>query len=312
MQLVRGLHNLDKSHRGTVLTIGNFDGVHRGHQAILKRLQECALAHNLVSTVMIFEPHPEELFSAKKAPARLTRLREKLVQFERFQVERVILVKFNKQFSQMTAERFVEQLLLAKLGVKHLIIGDDFRFGYKRRGNYQMLQQLADLHQFQLESTHTLRLERQRISSTAIREALADGDMNRAQQLIDRPYSISGRIFHGDKRGRSIGFPTANLHLHRCVSPLKGVYAVQLILNEGKIEQSVYQGIANIGNRPTVEGLREQLEVHLFDFEQDIYGKAVVVNFLHFIRTEQKFSDLDRLREQIIKDVNSAKLFFST
>jgi len=312
MQLVRGLHNLDESHRGTVLTIGNFDGVHRGHQAILKRLQQCAQEHSLPSTVMIFEPHPEELFNAKNAPARLTRLREKLVQFERFNVERVVLVKFNRQFSQMTAGQFVEQLLVTKLGIKHLIIGDDFRFGYKRLGNYQLLEELAKVHQFQLENTQTLKLDEQRISSTAIREALAQGEMKKAELLIDRPYSISGRIFHGDKRGRIIGFPTANLLLHRCVIPLRGVYAVKMILNEGKTNQTEHQGVANIGNRPTVEGLREQLEVHLFNFDQDIYGKAVVVNFLYFIRSEQKFSNLERLKEQINKDVDCAKLFFST
>jgi len=312
MQLVRGLHNLDDNHRGSVLTIGNFDGVTKGHQAILKRLQQCAADHNLPSTVMIFEPHPEELFNAVNAPARLTRLREKLVQFQHFNVERVVLVKFNKQFSQMTATEFVMQLLLDKLGVKHLIIGDDFRFGFKRQGDYQMLEALSEEHHFHLENTQTLMLDEQRISSTAVREALSVGDMSKAEKLLGRPYTMSGRVFHGDKRGRTIGFPTANLLLHRCVSPLNGVFAVKMILNEGKSNQSEHDGIANIGNRPTVDGMREQLEVHLFDFNQQIYGKAIEVVFLHFIRGEQKFAGIEQLQQQITKDVESAKHFFMT
>ncbi|MCP3675125.1 MAG: bifunctional riboflavin kinase/FAD synthetase [Gammaproteobacteria bacterium] len=311
MQLVRGLHNIDDSHRGSVLTIGNFDGVHKGHQAILKRLQKCAFDHRLPSTVMIFEPHPEELFNPQNAPARLTRLREKLIQFKRYNVERVVLVKFNKQFSQMTADQFVIDLLLGKLGVKHLIIGDDFRFGFKRQGDFQMLGKLAETHHFHLENTHTLTLAEERISSTAVRQALSLGDLDKTEKLLDRPYTISGRVFHGDRRGRTIGFPTANILLHRCVSPLNGVFAVKLLLNEGKPNQSRHNGIANIGNRPTVGGLREQLEVHIFDFEQDIYGEAVEVTFLQFIRTEQKFSDFEQLKEQISKDENSAKQFFT-
>ncbi len=311
MQLVRGLYNLDDSHRGSVLTIGNFDGIHKGHQLILKRLQECAKAHSLPSTVMIFEPHPEELFNADKAPARLTRLREKLVQFKRFNVDRVVLVKFNQQFSQLRAEQFVIQLLVEKLGVKHLIIGDDFRFGYRRQGNYVLLQSLAEKYHFHLENTQTLMIDEQRVSSTAVREALFIGDMKKAEKLINRPYSMVGRVFHGDKRGRVLGFPTANILLHRCVNPLNGVYAVKLIMNEGKTNQIEYKGVANIGRRPTVDGDREQLEVHLFDFNQQIYGIAVVVHFLHFIRAEQKFSDIEFLKQQITKDIDSAKQFFA-
>jgi len=311
MQLVRGLHNLDHSHWGSVLTIGNFDGVHKGHQAILQRLEQCAADHQEPSTVMIFEPHPEELFNRDNSPARLTRLREKLTQFKAFNVDRVVLVKFNQQFAQMTAEHFVTDLLLDRLGVKHLIIGDDFHFGYKRQGNYQLLTRMADEYQFHLENTCTLSLGEERISSTAVRQALTSGDMNKAEALLGRVFSMSGRVFHGDKRGRQIGFPTANLLLHRNVLPLNGVFAVNLILNEGKSNRSEHQGIANIGSRPTVDGLREQLEVHLFDFDADIYGKAVTVEFLQFVRSEQKFSGLEQLQVQIEKDVASVKEYFS-
>jgi len=312
MELVRGLHNLRDSHRGIVLTIGNFDGVHRGHQTILKRLVECAATYELPSTVMIFEPHPEELFSGENAPARLTRLHEKLVQFKRLNIDRVVIVKFNRQFSKQTAEQFVSELLLKKLGVKHLIVGDDFRFGNKRQGDYQLLQKLATQHQFKLESTQTLTVKDQRVSSTAIRDALFAGDMDRAKELLARPYSISGKVFHGDMRGRLIGFPTANVHLHRCVSPLSGVYAVKLKLNAGSDIEIEYNGVANMGRRPTVDGTRQQLEVHLFDFNQDIYSQAVIVEFMLFIREEKKFSDFKQLKEQIIKDADCARLYFSS
>jgi riboflavin kinase/FMN adenylyltransferase len=223
----------------------------------------------------------------------------------------VVIVKFNRQFSKLSAEDFVSELLINKLGVKHLIVGDDFRFGNKRQGNYQLLQVLAKQHQFQLESTQTLTEKNQRISSTAIRDALAAGETDCAKQLLARPYSISGKVFHGDKRGRSIGFPTANVHLHRCVSPLSGVYAVTLKLNEDDVSQTEYNGVANIGRRPTVNGLRQQLEVHLFNFDQDIYSQSVVVEFMMFIRPEQKFSDFEQLKEQIGKDADNARLFFS-
>jgi riboflavin kinase/FMN adenylyltransferase len=310
MQLVRGLHNLKECHRGVVLTIGNFDGVHRGHQTILKRLVECAAVHKVPSTVMIFEPHPEELFNAENAPARLTRLHEKLIQFKRLNIERVVIVKFNRQFSKQSAEEFVSDLLIEKLGVKHLIVGDDFRFGNKRQGDYQLLENLAERHDFHLESTQTLTEKNLRISSTAVREALAAGEMAQAEELLARPYSMSGKVFHGDKRGRQIGFPTANVHLHRCVSPLSGVYAVKLKLDEGTDRQTEYNGVANMGRRPTVNGTRQQLEVHLFDFNQDIYSESVVVEFKSFIRPEKKFSDFEQLKVQISKDADCARLIF--
>ncbi|MCP4274321.1 MAG: riboflavin biosynthesis protein RibF, partial [Gammaproteobacteria bacterium] len=208
-------------------------------------------------------------------------------------------------------EQFVTDLLLDKLGVKHLIIGDDFHFGFKRQGNYQLLTRMAEEHNFHLENTCTLTLGEERVSSTAVREALTSGDLIKAEVLLGRVFSMSGRVFHGDKRGRQIGFPTANLLLHRNVLPLNGVFAVNLILNEGKSNTTEHQGIANIGRRPTVDGIREQLEVHLFDFDADIYGKAVTVEFLQFVRSEQKFSGIEQLKAQIEKDVASVKHFFN-
>lgn len=310
MQLVRGIHNIKKDHHGCVLTIGNFDGIHLGHQAILNRLQECAVTHQLPSTVMIFEPHPEELFNPDGAPARISRLREKLNEFRRFNIERVVLIKFTRTLASMSAKDFVEDLLLNKLGVKHLIIGDDFRFGHQREGDYQLLQSLAVKHKFQLENTETVLSSDIRISSTAVRDALKKGDFDKTADLLGRSFTMTGRIFHGDKRGRTIGFPTANLLVHRCVNPLNGVYAVTLRLLKSTTERLI-NGIANIGNRPTVEGTREQLEVHLFEFNEDIYGQAVEVVFLHFIRGEQKFNGLDELTAQINKDTERAKQFFN-
>ena len=307
MQLVRGLHNLNKSHQGCVLTIGNFDGVHRGHQAILNRLEVCANEHNLPSTVMIFDPHPEELFNKNNAPARLSRLREKLTELKKYHVQRVVLIKFNHVFSQMTAEQFVTELLIEQLGVKHLIIGDDFRFGYKRQGDFKLLESLAVKHGFQLENTKTLELDGQRISSTAIRTFLAVGELAKAETFLNRPYTMSGKIFHGDKRGRTIGFPTANIRVNRLKNPLNGVFAVRMLLSGKDAEQRQQPGVANIGTRPTVEGTQQQLEVHLFDFDEDIYGKYVVVEFLHHIRGEKRFSGLDELKQQISTDVKKAK-----
>ena len=310
MQLVRGLHNLNKSHQGCVLTIGNFDGVHLGHQAILKRLEVCANEHGLPSTVMIFDPHPEELFNKDNAPARLTRLREKLTELKKYHVQRVVLIKFNQSFSQMTAEQFVIELLINQMGVKHLIIGDDFRFGYKRQGDFKLLESLAIEHQFQLENTKTLELDGQRISSTAVRTFLAAGELNRAEQFLNRRYTMSGKIFHGDKRGRTIGFPTANIRVNRLKNPLSGVFAVTMLLGVDVTKARRLMGIANIGTRPTVDGTREQLEVHLFDFDETIYGEYVVVEFLQHIRDEQRFNGLDELKEQISKDVVKAKEVF--
>jgi len=310
MKLVRGLYNLKDDHYGSVLTIGNFDGVHLGHQQILRRLKECAAHHKLPASVMIFEPHPEELFAPDKAPARLASLREKLILFKKYKVERVILVKFNHTFSKMKAEDFIEHILLNKLGVKHLIVGDDFKFGFQRSGDFNLLKTLSKEHQFQLENTETLSLAGRRISSTFVREVIANGDFRLAEQLLGRAYSMSGRVFHGDKRGRTIGFPTANIRIQSCNSPVNGVYGVKLRLinREGCPE---YYGVANVGTRPTVGGVRKQLEVHCFELDESIYSEAVSVQFCHYIRGEKKFDSIDLLIAQIIRDAQLAEEYFN-
>lgn len=306
MKLIRGIHNITPAHRGCVLTIGNFDGVHLGHCEVLNGLKNKAKELDLASTVMTFEPLPQELFNGDKAPARLSRLREKLRLLSELGIERLLCVRFDQKFSAMSAPDFIEQLLVNKLGVKFLVVGDDFRFGHGRHGDYEMLVKAGRQFGFEVVSTQSLKMANSRVSSTLIREKLAQGDIEQAQQMLGHPYIISGRVRHGEKKGRTIGFPTANIALARKVSPLHGVYAVKVMLNGIN-----YSGVANIGQRPTVNGTRMQLEIHLFDFQDDIYGETIDTQVLYKIRDEFKFDSFDQLKQQIAKDVVDAKAFFS-
>ena len=304
MQLVRGLHNLRPEHRGCVATIGNFDGVHLGHQSVFRHLLEKGDELRLPTTVVTFEPQPREFFQADSAPARLTRLREKLQAIHDVGVERVVVLEFNRRLAAMQAEQFVEELLVKGLGARFLSVGDDFRFGSKRQGDFQLLQRMGEAHGFQVENMNTYKLDADRVSSTRIRELLTQGDFTAANQCLGRPYRICGRIAHGDKRGRTIGFPTLNVNLHRRVSPLQGVYAVQV---EGLDEQAI-PGVANIGVRPTVEGdTRYLLEVHLFGFDRSVYGEHVSVEFVRKLRDEKRFENFEALRQQILLDADEAR-----
>ncbi len=305
MQLIRGIHNITPQVRGCVLTIGNFDGVHLGHQEVLNGLKSKAKLFGLPSTVMTFEPQPQELFSGKNAPARLSRLREKLVLLAKYDIERLLCVRFDAKFSAMSAQDFIEQLLVKKLGVKFLVVGDDFRFGHNRVGDFEMLKRAGLEFGFEVISTQSLKVSKARVSSTLVRAKLAEGDIEQATKMLGHPFVISGRVRHGQKLGRTIGFPTANIALDRKVSPVQGVFAVQVDL-----DGEIYQGVANIGQRPTVNGTRIQLEIHLFDFQGDIYGKCLDTHVLHKIRTEIKFDSFELLKEQIKRDVIQAKAFF--
>ncbi|MBD8162268.1 bifunctional riboflavin kinase/FAD synthetase [Erwinia persicina] len=306
MKFIRGIHNLREQHRGCVLTIGNFDGVHRGHQALLAQLCKEGRQRNLPVVVMLFEPQPLELFAADKAPARLTRLREKVRYLERAGVDAVLCVRFDRRFAAYTAQSFVADLLVEKLDVRFLAVGDDFRFGAGRQGDFLLLQNAGVEYGFDVISTQTFCDDGKRISSTAVRQALAEDDLALASALLGRPFSISGRVVHGDALGRTIGFPTANLPLKRTVSPVKGVYAVEVL---GLGEQPL-PGVANIGTRPTVAGLRQQLEVHLLDVTMNLYGRHIEVVLRDKIRNEQRFASLDALKEQIANDVVTARTFF--
>ena len=304
MQLVRGLHNLKSVHHGCVATIGNFDGVHLGHQSVFRHLMEKGAELNLPTTVVTFEPQPREFFQADTAPARLTRLREKLQAIEDVGIERVVVLEFNKRLAAMQAEHFVEELLIEGLGARFLSVGDDFRFGSRRQGDYSLLQRMGRQYGFEVENMNTYKLDADRVSSTRIRELLTEGDFRTANQYLGRPYRICGRVAHGDKRGRTIGFPTMNVNMHRRVSPLRGVYAVRV---DGLGDEAL-PGVANIGIRPTVEGdARYLLEVYLFDFDRSVYGAHVSVEFVQKLRDEKRFDNFDELRQQILRDADTAR-----
>lgn len=306
MELIRGLHNLKPRHRGCAATIGNYDGVHLGHQAVLGQLAQKASELGLPATVIVFEPQPQEFFSPAAAVPRLTRLREKLQALRRFGVERVLCLRFNEALAAMTAGEFIQRILIDGLGVRYLVVGDDFRFGRGRKGDFAALQRAGGEHGFSVVPMLTFNIDDARVSSTRVRTALAAGDLAGAEKLLGRPYRMSGRVAHGDKLGRTLGIPTANLYLHRKATPVRGVYVVEVF----GLDREPLRGVANVGTRPTVNGTRCLLEVHLFDFNQDIYGRYVHVNFLHKLRDEKRFDTLDELKDFIHLDIAHAREFF--
>jgi riboflavin kinase/FMN adenylyltransferase len=307
MQLVRGLHNLKPEHRNCAVTIGNFDGVHHGHQALLRLLSEKARESNVPSALMSFDPLPHEYFSKNKPAPRLTSARERYTLIaeldESLRPDMLLILRFDDRLAQLSAEEFVSRVLVDALAVKAVVIGDDFRFGKGRTGDYDYLKSAGDKHGFEVLALSTHSVDNMRVSSTGIRQALLDDRLSDAERMLGKPYRICGRVAHGDKRGRTIGFPTANIRLNRPAIPLSGVYSVTMCSPElGDV-----QGIANIGKRPTVDGVRDQLEVHLFDFEKDIYGMNICVSFHHKIRDEKKFDSFDLLKQQIELDCVQAR-----
>ncbi|UNH23741.1 bifunctional riboflavin kinase/FAD synthetase [Moellerella wisconsensis] len=307
MELIRGIQNIRACHHGCVLTIGNFDGVHRGHQALLKNLKLEAQRLGLPTMVMIFEPQPLEFFMGDKAPARLTRLRDKVKYLAENGLDYLLCVEFNDHFASLTPDEFVSQLLVKKLGVKFLAVGDDFRFGKNRQGDFKFLQEAGKASGFEVANTESFCDSGLRISSTAIRKAIQQDDLLLAETLLGHPYRISGRVVHGNQLGRTIGFPTANLPLKRLVAPVKGVYAVEVY----GLDEKPLPGVANIGTRPTVAGKGQQLEVHLIDTCMDLYGRHIDVVLRKKLRDEQRFASLDALKEQIANDVIAARKYLS-
>jgi riboflavin kinase/FMN adenylyltransferase len=302
--LIRGLHNLRADHSDCVATIGNFDGVHLGHQAVFAELTARARDLGLPSVVITFEPQPMEFFRPEQAPARLTRLREKVEAIANCGVDRILLVRFDARLAELGAREFVEQILVDGLGVRHLYVGDDFRFGKGRAGDFALLGEMGAQHGFAVQSLATVSFDGERVSSTRVREALERGDLMHASQCLGRRYRICGRVAHGHKRGRTIGFPTMNVPLLRRSTPLRGVFAVRVI----GLGDRPLPGVANIGNRPTLAGDdRFLLEVHLFDFDGDVYGRQVEVDFIEHIRDERRFESFDALREQIAHDARRAR-----
>ncbi|BBE52223.1 Riboflavin biosynthesis protein RibF [Ferriphaselus amnicola] len=304
MLILRGLHSPDP--HPVAVTIGNFDGFHLGHQRLLTQLRAAAQARGGYIAVVIFEPHPREFFAPEAAPTRLTSLREKLEMFADFGVDRVHVCRFNRQFSQMSAADFI-QALHDELAARFVLIGDDFRFGKGRGGDFAMMEKIGEEVGFEVASMHSVLHDGIRVSSTGIRMALAQGDLRTAHRYLGRPYSISGRVVRGDGLGRQLGFHTANVQMKHNRPPLSGVYVVRAHL-EGS---TGIAGVANLGVRPTAtQANKAVLEVHLFDFAQDIYGKHLRVEFIHKLRDEKKFPDLAALQQQIAHDVAQARLWF--
>ncbi|NYT52662.1 MAG: bifunctional riboflavin kinase/FAD synthetase [Candidatus Vesicomyosocius endoextente] len=298
MKIIRGLQNL-KSHLGSVVTIGNFDGVHIGHQKIIKTLVSKAQIMNLPSVLVSFSPTPQHFFG--HAQATLSSFKQKHALLTSLGVDEHLLINFNTSFSQLTANTFIHEVLLDKLKVKLCLVGDDFRFGSKQTGDFSLLQTFN----FEVEKTPTVLYNLDRVSSSKIRQSLKKGNFYLANQLLGRKFSISGKIISCQKQGRTIGFPTINIPIKRKISPLLGIFAVNVELND-----KIYNGVCNLGKRPTVGGETILLEVFLFDFNKQVYGEYTKVIFKHKIRDEQKFDSFLELKEQIKLDVKNAKFFF--
>lgn len=305
MNLLRGIQHFSVFNEGVVATIGNFDGVHLGHQNLLHTLKNKANALKLPVVLILFEPQPQEYFQHDKAPARLSSLRDKLMVLNQCSIDYVYCIKFNEDLAQTSAVDFAQTYLFSTLNVKYLLVGEDFRFGKNREGTVSLLKSIARKNECDVQVHPNFCYNKQRISSTKIRSALQEAHFERAANYLGRPYSICGRVVHGDGRGRQWGIPTANIRLHRLTIPLHGVFVVQVQLAHN---QKLF-GVANLGKRPTVDGIKSFLEIHLFDFDQEIYGELIQVFFLHKVRDEVKFTSVDALIKQIFEDIEVAKNF---
>lgn len=310
---IRGMHNLSNASKcplkpDSVVTIGSYDGVHLGHQAIMRQVVDKAKEEDLRSIVVVFEPHPNEFFSAEKAPARLMTFREKVLAIYSTGVDLVSCMRFNESLASLSPEAFVRQILVDGLKVKHLIVGDDFRFGHERHGDYQYLDVAGKEFGFSVTDTRTFAVDGERVSSTRIRRELEAANFSKVEQLLGKPYCISGKIAFGQQLARQWGVPTANVHLRRYRSPLQGVFAVKAHLCDGR----AILGVANVGVRPTIgTKIKPILEVHLLDFDENLYGKRTNIEFLHKLREEQKFASFDELKQQIYGDIEHARAYFT-
>ena len=307
MQLIRGIHNIRPEHFGCVATIGNFDGVHLGHSEIIKRLKRLGAERSVPSMVVVFEPQPAEFFARGRVPARLTRLREKFHLLAERGVERLLVLRFTRELAAMPPDRFVGELLVRKLGIRALIIGDDFRFGSGRGGDFALLQELAERHDFVMEQTVPFLFIGKRISSTYVRDLLLHGYYHEAIRMLGHPYRIEGRVVHGHKRGREWGFPTINLDLHRRKSPIAGIFAVKV----HGLGAQPRPGVGYVGSRPTIDDPRFVLEVHIFDYDAECYGQYVGIEFIDKIRDDIKFDSFAAMAEQIGRDCESARRVLS-
>ena len=303
MELVRGLHNLAARHRGCVLTVGNFDGVHLGHQQMLRVLTSRAAELGCPATVLAFEPSSKEFIDPQGAPPRLTRWREKFMALAGYGVDRLVTLRFDEHIRAMSPAQFVGDLIVGGLGARHLVVGDDFRYGCRAAGTIETLRAAGREHGFAVEQIAPFVLDSVRVSSTAVRRRLSCGDFAGAARLLGRAYRMHGRVVHGEKLGRTLGFPTANLRLGRRKPPFWGVLAVRASGADGR----AFAGVASLGTRPTVGGVEPLLEVHLFDFDGDLYGRALDVEFVAKLRDEAKFESLDSMVAQMRRDADEAR-----
>ena len=312
MQLIRSIYNQNSERNrgladGVVATIGNFDGVHLGHQSVLKKITNQSAKTKLHSMVIAFEPSAKEFFLKDKAPARLTNFSEKFSLIDKLGIDYFVCLRFNHALASMPAEEFIEKILVNTLRIKHLTVGDKFRFGKDRKGDFTFLQNYAEKLDYEVEDTESFESDGKRVSSTLIREYLNKGELKQAKAMLGRDYAMSGRVVHGDEKGRTIGFPTANIPIKRTNCAVSGVFAVMVTMQDG----STHYGVANVGHRPTVEGTRTQLEVHIFQFSQEIYGHHLTVIFSKKLRDEKKFDSFGALKIQIEEDTKSALDHFS-
>ncbi|OGT79389.1 MAG: riboflavin biosynthesis protein RibF [Gammaproteobacteria bacterium RIFCSPLOWO2_02_FULL_61_13] len=303
MRFFRHVTAVPESLRPSAVAIGNFDGVHRGHQAVIRQLVEQAGRRRITPLVMVFEPQPQEYFRPLQVPSRLTTLREKVETLRHCGVNNMLCLRFDQELAQTEPEEFVQNILARVLGARLIIVGDDFRFGHNRRGDFKLLRSMGSSLGFETEAMETVSLHGQRISSSRIRGLLAAGEVDAAGDLLGRPYSITGRVIHGCQRGRQLGFPTANIDVHDRQPPVRGIHAVQV---DG-LGARLVDGVASIGTRPVFSGKRLLLEVFLFDWNADIYGSRISVQFRQFLRPEMNFNSVDDLCTQMARDVEQAR-----
>ena len=311
MELIRGLYNLRPHQHGCVLTIGAFDGIHVGHQEMIRVLRDCARQHRLPAALLSFEPTPREFFAQHfgkgTPPARLTRFREKCEALAGFGVDRFVCMRFDQRVRCLGRDEFVSEVLVKALGARHIVVGHDFRFGRDNQGDVACLRALAASGGFEVTEVPPYVVDGERVSSSLIRAALGAGELARAAKLLGRPYRMTGKVLHGAKLGRKLGFPTANLRLHRRTTPLAGVFAVR-VTGGGLLNAP---GVASLGTRPAVNGKELLLEAHVFDFDGDLYRQHLHVDFIAFLREERWFADLEALTAQMDRDAAQAREILS-
>ena len=308
MEFIRGAHNIGSRHHGCVASVGNYDGLHPGHRQVIQSLASKGRELDLPVTIVSFEPHPLEFFVPHAAPARLMTVREKLEGLSKLDVDRFLCLRFNHQLANTEPEAFVEELLINKLGVRHIVVGDDFRFGRNRRGDFEMLRKIGRPFNMDVVRTESFMVGDERVSSSRIRECLASGNLVHAGRLLGEDYSLSGRIVRGDGNGRKWGFATANIQIKIDKPAVQGIFVVEADINGA----TWLPGVASLGTRPTVGGSRFVLEVHLLDFDENIYGRRMRVRFLQKLRDEVRFTSIETMCEQIQQDILRTREYFGT